>query len=192
VVAVTEAGEAAPIALQRGNQDGFEANEGLLWCSCDAERVTISLAAAGKSRVGLRWRTAPMPDVGGIEVLGATPVAGFTVISDGADLTCADPAFGAWASVGDRGNVAELTPERAGVAAQLRAEGLEAAGVFAVDRRFGVVRAAADTCYLAVPEASGATLTLRSAKGEPLVSKTSNAIGWSGGLGKSLAHPLAT
>lgn len=178
LVAVTEQGEAAPIALQRAQQDGLEANEGLVWCSCDAEQVTVSVVIPAESRVALRWLSASMPDVGGPDVLGTTPISGFTVIADAADRTCADQAFAVWASVPGRGAMAELKTDRAGIGRRLLAEGLAPMGVFTADKRFAVVRTEPDTCYLAVPEASGATLTLRNAKGEPLVNGTSNTIGW--------------
>ncbi len=179
VIAVTEGQPgAAPVRIERAHGSPFESKQGIIWCSCEAEEVLARVSDNSGRRASLTWISSPMGDVGGAEALTFAKVAGFTVVSDGTGMACADPAFDLWSRRPSHGELAALPKDRKGITASAVAEGMEAVGMVPTGQAFGVVHSAQGYCYLVIPEALGSTMTVREQDGTRIATEAPGAFGW--------------
>ncbi|RLB60135.1 MAG: hypothetical protein DRI90_14410 [Deltaproteobacteria bacterium] len=169
--------EAGPLRIERPSAV-MEGAWGQIWCSCSDERVVVRPAPGTEGRVAARWWTVGADEVGGVEVLRAAAIAGFSVNADQIDLACADPSFAKWTSSEGRGSPPPLPPKPTGVTAKLLAAGFEPVGGFPTSRTFVVLRHEAKRCVLAVPQGAPGTLSLRAADGTRLITDTAAALAW--------------
>jgi hypothetical protein len=181
LVAVREgASEALPLEIDRENATRISAPGGVMWCGCEAEKVTVTIPGAGTGgpRHALRWMSAAVGTVGGVDVLTTQSTAPYRLVVDAAARACADAGFRTWAELRGHGDVGALEARRAGVATELAADGFEGAGLLTPEQRFGVVRAEKGRCYLAAPEAGPSEVTLRAPDGARLVGGAKGAVAW--------------
>ena len=173
-------GEAAVtgLALERPGAAKVTASGGVVWCSCEPEKVTVTLPDGRGARVALGWLSAPTPATGGTEVLAASPPAGFQVVENLAALGCADAGFQGWAEKDGHGDLDPLPATRPGPTADLVAGGFEPVGLFPGERAFAVVRGKQGRCYLAVPERGPGQLALRGPDGARLIEGAGGALVW--------------
>ena len=180
VIAVGEAAQQGPptVRVERALKGQAEGQGGQIWCACEPEKDRISLPRADKARYALRWLTAPAATVGGIDVLMAASIRGFSAYVGELDHSCADEALGTWSSAPGHGDAPPLPGELDGVARRLRLEGLEPVGELPADRRFVVVRSVRSRCYLAAPEGAPGAVSLRARDGSRLLGGTPKPLGW--------------
>lgn len=179
VVAVHEGDESSVrLRVERGLKGKFEGDGGLIWCACEKERVSVAVANAGEGRYALRWLSVTAERVGGVTALGVTKLTGFTPHVGEFDRSCSDQAFAAWSQVGDHGALPPLGAEPEGMARTLVGEGLEPAGLFPPDRRFGIVHADKGRCYFAAPDGGSGPISVRGPDGSVVVDATSKAVGF--------------
>jgi hypothetical protein len=180
VVAVREGGGEGPVAVrvERALKGQVEGPGGQIWCACEPEKAKITLPRAGKARYALRWLAAPGAAVGGIDVLTAAPIRGFSAHVGELDHSCADEALGTWSTAAGHGDAPSLPIELGGVARQLRLEGLEPVGELPADRRFVVVRSVRARCYLAAPDGTPGAVSLRARDGSRLLGGTAKPLAW--------------
>jgi hypothetical protein len=151
--------------------------KGVMWCSCEAERVTVKYAQTSQ-RIALRWLSRHAAEVGGIEVLSTHQVSPFTVPADNNALACADVAFKDWSATHREADVQKIDLQSPGAAATLLADGFEPVGVFAGNATFAVIRSEKDRCYLATPQGPATPYTVRADDGKRLVKEGSPTVGW--------------
>lgn len=168
-----------PLSVERPGAARITENGGVIWCSCEPEKVTITTPEGRGARVTLGWLSAPTPATGGLDVLLAHPAEGFRVAPDPAAVACADAGFQGWAEQAGHGDADPLPATRPGPTADLVADGFEPAGLFPGDRPFAVIRARKGRCYLAAPERGVGDLTLRGPDGSRLTATpTGGALAW--------------
>lgn len=179
VVAVAEGQSGTvPLRLERAHSQPLDTQDGLIWCSCEAEEVLARVPQDGGKRSSIAWIAAPMGEVGGAELLGHQSVRSFHVVTDGSGMACADSAFDLWSQRAGHGELDPLPKDRKGIAGASVRDGMEPVGLLASGRAFGVIRSAQGYCYLAVPEAPGATMTLREQDGKRIAEDASGGFGW--------------
>ena len=166
------------IRVERKGIDPIEVDGGIVWCSCDKEEAKAIFVSPPDKRVALRWLTSPMGTVGGIEVLMAEAIRGFSVTTDEPAFGCADAAFGTWSSGGRHGALAALDEAAKQKAAGPTAEGIAAIGMFDGANFFGVVASKRGYCYLALQGEQATQITLRTEQGRRVVERSEAAIGW--------------
>jgi hypothetical protein len=164
--------------LEREVAGKAAAASGVVFCSCEAEKVTIKLAppsGRAPARSVLRWRSAPASVTGGAERMRMDPVSTFVTVEDAVSASCADAAFKVWSASAGNGDLAPLDAARTGPTAKLVADGFEPVGLLDEKRMFGVLRAKKGTCYVAAPEEGRSDFGLRAADGARLVPATRGA-----------------
>lgn len=170
--------EPLTVEIEREFTGKLSATGGVVWCTCDGEKVTVKVPDTGGAQRALRVMSAATGRVGGIEVLRAHPVPSFRTEADKLAPACAEAGFQAWADGPGHGDIDPLDAKRPGTAADLLADGLEPVGLLASEREFAVVRAKKGRCYVAAPEKESADLTLRGPDGARLVQKAGGAVAW--------------
>jgi hypothetical protein len=153
------------------------ASAGVLWCACEAEAIHVSIPEGGGARAALALMSSPIGGTGGLEVLATREVEGFQLLP-GAAGACAGAGFQAWAEREGNGDLAPLAAARAGLTAELVADGFEPVGLLESERGFGVVRAEKGRCYLAVAERRPTDFALRGPDGAPFAAAPAGAAAW--------------
>ncbi len=179
VMGVAE-GQEGPLTLRimRQGLDPVEHRGGIMWCSCDKEPVTVSFVEPGDKRLALRWLTATMGTVGGIEVLTGKEIPGVRVSADPRAYGCADAAFSTWAQTAGRASLSAVDERMKDALEPLKQEQFIPLGILESDQRFGVVPSRKGHCYLVLPFGEKAPVTLRNADGRRLIEDTELAMGW--------------
>lgn len=190
VIAVGEnSPDPLPVSVQTERGGAVQANAGLVWCTCDPEKVSIKVDASSIARVAARWLAAKASAVGGAEVLSGTPMSSWTARVEPADLACSDAAFKVWSTTGQNGAIAAMGPTKIELAAKLVADGFEPVGLFLGDRAFAVLPALKDRCFFAFAAQPGTHFSLRSEDGKKLTPQRTGAIGWCS-YGKTTTYSL--
>ncbi|MBI5532094.1 MAG: hypothetical protein HY898_05215 [Deltaproteobacteria bacterium] len=151
--------------------------KGVVWCTCEAERVTVKYPDTSLPRVALRWLSRHAAEVGGAEVLATRDLRPFAYPDDPTSLGCSDPAFKSWSGLNREADLQPIDPKKPEAAARFLAEGMDPTGLFPTDRTFGVLRAEKERCYIAAPDKPGMHYSVRSDEGKRLVPDTTGAVG---------------
>jgi hypothetical protein len=178
-IGVVEGKNESPILrVSRKGLDPIEHRGGIVWCSCDKESVSLAVVDHKGKRVALRWLTATMGAIGGIEVLTGKEIEGFFVMADPRAYGCADAAFSMWAQTAGNASLSPFDERMKEVLEPLKEEQFAAQGILESNQRFGVVPSRKDHCYLVLPFGEKAPVTLRNADGNRLIEDTQAAMGW--------------
>src|SRR5262249_26873237 len=151
-------------------------NGGVLWCSCDSEKIGVKIGGPSDGRRALGWMSVSNGSVGGVEALSAGAADAFPLVTDFVPQACRDAAFHAWAHRAGQGEAGALDAARPGPTADFIAEGFEPVSLFPGERGFVVIRAKQGRCYVAAPEKGKSEIELRAAEGARLVSRAGGAV----------------
>lgn len=179
VIGIAEGGtDLLPLRVSREGIDPIEFGGGIIWCSCEKEQASVVFRDSSDKRLALRYLTAKMGSVGGIEVLNGLKKPGYLVAPDEQAFGCADAAFSAWAQTGGHGALDVLDEASERHIDAFRRENFVPLGRLSASKRFAVVPSQPNRCYLALPFGKKAPITLRNTAGRRLVQDSFRAMGW--------------
>jgi hypothetical protein len=165
-----------PIEVQRERTDPSTGHGGLVFCSCDAEQITIKVPDRGEKRTAVRLLNSRMADNGGVEVLLASSLSNFTIIDDDLSRGCAPHALEAWTKNPSHGAMGVINPKENSAASAYLREGMIGEGMVDSKVAFVALHAKAQSCYLAATISKNSMIYLRAPNGTRFDDKPASAI----------------
>jgi len=165
----SEADTAVKVVRKSGESSG---PRGLLFCTCDAEQVSVQVEGVAGSRIGLRWLSVFAGKVGGFEVLKGRPLPPITIPDDRVGLMCSQRAFEDWIRGNQKEEFAPPPADPKSLMSIMVADGWQAVGTFPPDKPFAVVGVPKGQCMVAVVEGEASEIIARNTESVKVATST--------------------